>query len=184
MNEGRGEYHSFGESFPSNKAIMLSPPTLLLKGAVLGVEPSMPPCKVVACLLPGNLVQGTRFHLSLSFSIIVQRTSVNLRNSGELCLCDCWKGFWNLYFSTEKAPFWEGTREAGMEREDERLRRNGWSGREGFWASLRTWSKHRLPSSAKCEPSSAIAPSSVSFTLFFYLQCFYLRRTHNAQCAN
>lgn len=56
VNEGRGEFHSFGESFPSNKAIMLSPPTFLQKGATLEVELRMQTCKVMACLLSGNLV--------------------------------------------------------------------------------------------------------------------------------
>lgn len=95
------------------------------------------------------------------------------------------KVFEIFIFSTEKAPFRGGTREAGMEREDERETGEKRMEQErGILSILRTWSKHRLPSSANCKPSSAIAPSSVSFISFFYLQCLYRRRTHNTQCAN
>lgn len=95
------------------------------------------------------------------------------------------KVFEIFIFSTEKVPFRGGTREAGMEREDERETGGKRMERErGILSTLRAWSKHRLPSSANCKPSSAIAPSSVSFISFFCLQCLYPRRMHNTQCAN
>lgn len=123
-NEGRGEFHNFGENFPSNKATLLSfPPPLYWKGVPWDGSWK---CKCIKWWLV--FYQTTRYNIHSSiFPYFFYHCPKNfcqldkLRRALSLWLLE---GFWNLFF-TEKAPF-GGTREASREMEG---RGGRWRGR-------------------------------------------------------